>query len=263
VSLKKFEKALMSLLAALQFLTTIPIPIRKNVSPAQLGASVMFYPFVGCLLGLLLVGIGSLVNALFAREVVAALLLLAWVLLTGGLHLDGLMDACDGLLSHRDVTERLRIMKDVHVGAWGILGAVWLLITKYAALHALLTQPLTHWASALWLSPMLARWLLSVCILRYPYGRAEGLGQTLHANVRRSHVVFGTICALLFTALVRPLAGLPTFTLGLTALLLTPICAWFIVRFALARLPGLTGDVYGALTEISEAIVLATFTLKL
>lgn len=253
----------MSLLAALQFLTTIPLPIRRDVSPAQLGASVMFYPLVGGLLGTLIVGIGYTLNALFAREVAAALMLLAWVLLTGGLHLDGLMDACDGLLSHRDVTERLRIMKDAHVGAWAVLSAILLLIAKYAALSALLTQPLTHWGSSLLLSPTLARWILSVCLLRYPYGRAEGLGQTLQANVRRSHIVFGTICALVFTAVVRPLAGLSVFTLALSALLLTPICAWLIVRFALARLPGLTGDVYGALTEISEAVVLLLFTLKL
>ena len=95
----------MGLIAALHFLTAIPIAPRRIFSDAQLGASLAYYPLVGALLGVLLAAAAILFQFIFPAGVAAALILLVWVLLTGGLHHDGLMDACDGLLSHRDAAE--------------------------------------------------------------------------------------------------------------------------------------------------------------
>src|SRR5438309_4880530 len=112
----------MGFLAALHFLTTVPAATRRHFSDAQLGASLAYYPLVGALLGVVLAIVARLLAVVFEHSMVTALTVLAWVLLTGGLHLDGFMDACDGLFAHRSTEERLRVMRDVHVGAWGVFG---------------------------------------------------------------------------------------------------------------------------------------------
>lgn len=243
----------MSFLVALHFLTTIPVALRRIFSPAQLGASLAYYPLVGALLGVLLASISAALGWLFDAPIVAALTLLAWVLLTGALHLDGLMDACDGLFSHRSTDERLRIMRDVHVGAWGVIGVVLLLLLKYAALTALLAH--TNATSALLLAPTLARWAMSASVVLFPYGRTEGWGGTLKANAGRKQLLLATIGALTITLLVQPAWGLAAVVLAFGTMLL-------IARFALDRLPGLTGDVYGMTAEISEVVVLLVFALR-
>src|SRR5689334_23380674 len=112
----------MGFIAALHFLTAMPVASRRMFADTELGASLAYYPLVGAVLGVLLALAATVAQWLFADGVGAALTLLVWILLTGGLHYDGLMDACDGLLSHRASEERMLIMRDVHVGAWGVLG---------------------------------------------------------------------------------------------------------------------------------------------
>ncbi len=246
----------MALIAAIQFLTTIRLPIRKNFSPEQFGASIAYYPLVGFLIGALLVVAGVVLEHVFDQALVAALLLIGWVLLTGGLHLDGLMDACDGLLSHRSAEERLRIMRDSHVGAWGVIGGVLTLITKFAVLLAVFNQPSDKWVSGLLLAPTLARWTMSLCVSAFPYGREEGIGRVLKEHGKHTHLAVATTSAAVITLLIQPVLGMLAFLLVIVATLL-------LARFALDRLPGLTGDVYGMIAEVSEVVVLLTFALRL
>ncbi|MCA1554569.1 MAG: adenosylcobinamide-GDP ribazoletransferase, partial [Chloroflexi bacterium] len=126
----------MGLLAAIHFLTTVPLTPRRVFTERELGASLAFYPIVGSLIGVVLIGVQFVASLAFDARFSAVLLLGAWVLVTGALHLDGFMDACDGLLSHRASAERLRIMRDVHVGAWGVIGVVLLLVAKFALLQS-------------------------------------------------------------------------------------------------------------------------------
>lgn len=108
-------------IAALQFLTRLPIPVQVADDPGVFRRSTVFYPAAGLVIGGMVAGIGYGASFVFPAPVNAALLLCIWVLLTGGLHLDGLMDTADGLLSHRSRERMLEIMKDSRVGAMGVI----------------------------------------------------------------------------------------------------------------------------------------------
>ena len=131
---------------ALGFLTTLPVPplaadefTRRPDLPGQAFA---WYPFIGALFGALLSGSGWLLHfSHVAPPVQAGCLLTIWVLLSGGLHLDGLLDACDALFAPVAFARRLEILKDVHTGAFGVIGCVlviglkWVLLAQLAAQH--------------------------------------------------------------------------------------------------------------------------------
>ena len=119
---------LAAFLAAVQFLLISPAFIRRPFSAVELGAAVGFYPLVGLILGGLLVGIDWLAGWWFPPLVRSAIVLAAWVLLTGALHLDGFLDACDGLLGGFTPEKRLDIMRDERVGAYALSGGVLLLL---------------------------------------------------------------------------------------------------------------------------------------
>ena len=245
----------MGFIAALHFLTAIPVAPRRMFADAELGASLAYYPLVGAVLGMLLAMTATVAQWLFAGGVGAALTLLVWVLLTGGLHHDGLMDACDGLLSHRATEERLRIMRDVHVGAWGMLGGGLALLIQFAALSQLFVLPVERWLAALLLAPVLARWALSLAVIAFPYGREAGWGLTLKQSAGRRQLLLATIATLVLVAVAQAWMGLVAWFAVMVAIML-------LARFALDRLPGLTGDVYGLMAVTAETVVLLVFAAR-
>ncbi len=240
---------------ALAFLTILPLP-RGEITPRALGRAVGFFPLVGVLLGsgLALVAWGT--AHLFPPNVAAALTLAAWVGSTGALHLDGFLDACDGLLGGHTPETRLHIMRDERIGAFAFAGGLLLLLTKYAALSHLLTT--TSWsplrpALAPWiLAPTLGRFAMSHAVLLYPYARAQGLGRAMkdHAGWKEG-LLAGSVTLGAILALSGPL--------GLLRLILVVGTTVLLARWVLHRIPGLTGDVYGAICELTETIVLLTF----
>ena len=245
----------MGFIAALHFLTAIPVAPRRMFADTELGASLAYYPLVGAVLGALLALAATVAQWLFAGSVAAALTLLAWVVLTGGLHHDGLMDACDGLLSHRESDERMRIMRDVHVGAWGVLGGGLALLIQFAALSQLFALPVERWLAAILLAPVLARWALSLAVVAFPYGREAGWGLTLKQNAGWRQLALATIATLVVIAVAQVWLGLAAWLAVMVAIIL-------LARFALDRLPGLTGDVYGLMAVAAETVVLLVFAAR-
>ncbi|RDJ00695.1 adenosylcobinamide-GDP ribazoletransferase [Dyella solisilvae] len=236
-----------SLLAAIGFLTRVPVPARVFEHDGEPVSPLPWYPLVGLLIGLLLAASSWILTAA-PPLMTAALLLLAWVLLTGGLHLDGLADSADawvGGLADRERT--LAIMKDPRSGPVGVTAVVLVLLLKFAALASL---PL-H-GSALWLAPLLARAALTGAFLVTPYVRSGGLGSALVGSARAPCLV-----ALVLTALATLVAGWR----GLLALLVALAVFAFWRRACLKRLGGMTGDTCGALTEMIEAAVLVALAL--
>ena len=233
------------MLTALGFLTALPVP-RRVASAAALARALIFFPLVGLLVGLLLLALDLLLAPVLPVGVRAALLLGAGVGLTRALHLDGLMDCCDGLFGGFTPERRLEIMRDSRVGAFGVLGAVVVLLLRFNGLTAL-SDP---WLVAgLLLPPTLGRWAMALAIVAYPYGRATGLGVAFKEGSSWRQVALAGILALgLAAALWWPwgMAALPVAA-GLTASL---------ARFMRGRLPGLTGDCYGAINEVVEIVVL-------
>lgn len=168
-------------------------------------------------------------------------------LLTRGLHLDGLMDTYDALAGGHDRERRLEILRDPHVGAFGVVAIVLLLLAKVSALAALPGE------SRLWtimLVPCLSRWAILVVMDRFPYVRQEGLGTPFLQGSSRRSLLAGSAVALLATAVL-------TGPVGLLLALAAGLVAWAVGAWAKRRIGGVTGDIYGAACETSEAVVLA------
>ncbi len=219
-----------------------------------------WFPVVGTVLGCLSAAAVLGLSLVFPVPVAAALVLTFAVLLTGGLHLDGLMDTCDGVFCVRSPEERLVIMRDSHVGAFGVLGAVCLLLVKFAALSALLAGDRQQLLGGLLVAPMLSRWAMVLAAVCFPYGRSgETLGSSFHRTVGPVQLAAATAGAGMLSVLV----GLPLHLgfRGLAAFAGAAALTYLVARFALSRLPGLTGDVYGAINEVVEAMVLVGFTI--
>ncbi|MCD1262010.1 adenosylcobinamide-GDP ribazoletransferase [Paenibacillus athensensis] len=261
------QSGLMALTASFQFLTRLPIPVRLTYTDQVFRRSVVFYPLVGGVLGLLLALSGWGLQQWLPVWPATVLLLAFWVALTGGLHLDGLMDAADGLLSHRPREQMLEIMKDSRVGAMGVIVCVLHVLIKAALLSAL---PLSGGTGALaagallTVIPLWSRWFLIIAICRWPYARAgSGLG-ALFRSVRVRHALAGTVLALvlgcgalwLARASLETVVSLPA--VAVLALLpgITALFGWALAAGIHRKLGGLTGDIYGALNELLEAVLL-------
>ena len=127
----------MGFLAALRFLTIIPLPWRREVSQEALGRSAVYFPLVGLMIGLFLVGWHWLLGILLPRAVVDVLVMVTLVILTGALHLDGFIDTFDGIAGHKSVEERWQVMHDSRTGGIGVVAVVCLLLVKYFSLSSL------------------------------------------------------------------------------------------------------------------------------
>lgn len=240
----------MPLLIALQFLSSLPLQLPRMPTPEEQGRSLLCYPLVGLLFGLLLLAGAWLLDG--APPVLAAALLLTlWVALSGALHLDGLADSADAWLGGLGDRERtLAIMKDPRSGPMAVVALVLLLLLKFAALLALLETG--QWL-ALLLVPLLARASLLGLFLGTPYVRAGGLGAAMAAHLPRT----AGWRVLLLSAAACLLAGWS----GLLAVAAALGVHLLLRRQLLRRLGGTTGDTAGALLELSECALLVLLAL--
>jgi adenosylcobinamide-GDP ribazoletransferase len=240
-----------ALLIALQLLTRLPVPLPAECTPRDRGRSVLYYPVVGLLIGALL----WLLNGALGQSdagVRAALLLVVWVLLTGGLHIDGLADSADAWLGgHGDRQRSLDIMQDPRSGPAAVMLVTLVLLVKFATLAALLAQG--AW-SALFIAPLLGRAALVGVLLTTPYVRANGLGaEPAQQLPRRSALYVLILCAV---AIVSLEGGS-----GVLLLAVASVGVFLLRRMMQQRLGGTTGDTLGATCEITEALVLVTLSL--
>ena len=234
------------LLIALQFLTCLPLRLSRAPQPEELGRSLAWYPLVGLLLGAVLWGLSALTGFL-PVPLRAALLLAVWVLLTGGLHLDGLADCADAWVGgHGDRSRTLEIMKDPRAGPMAVVAIGVLLILKFAALQALLAEGAGR---ALLLPPLLGRTAMPLLFLTTPYLRAQGLGTELMRHLPRAAALAVTLLVLAATILGFGGAGWLA-VLGMLALFA------LLRALLMRRLGGMTGDTAGAVLELVEACTL-------
>ncbi|GLQ88499.1 adenosylcobinamide-GDP ribazoletransferase [Dyella flagellata] len=238
-----------ALLLAIGFLTRLPVPVHAYDDVRTKAASLAWYPLVGVLIGLLL-GVLAWLLRDTPSMLSAALLVAAWVALTGALHLDGLADSADAWIGGMGDREKtLAIMKDPRSGPAGVVALVLALMLKFAALASLGPTP---WA-ALLLAPTLARAGLAALFLTTPYVRSGGLGTALADAPRQACGL-----ALLLTAVGCALFG----GRGLLALLLAAAVFGIWRQACLTRLGGCTGDTAGALAEMLEVALLVGLAVR-
>jgi len=237
---------------ALQFLTRIPVRSSMQVQGAVMGRSVLYYPLVGLLIGLIL----ALLFDLLAQQSLilsAAILLAVWVLITGGLHLDGLADSADAWAGGLgDKVRTLEIMKDPRSGALAIVVLILVLLLKYSAIVAALE--IDQWQSLL-IAPILGRSAVVMLFLTTPYVREQGLGSDMAKHLPRK---VAWLILLLVTGVVVYVLGMPSSVI---------VMAVFILAFLglrhmmLDRVGGMTGDTAGALVELVELMTLVVMVI--
>lgn len=239
-------------LLAISFLTTIPAYGNRLANDREVAGSLVFYPLVGFLMGALLAGLSYITHLLPLGIGGTALIIVFWIILTGGLHLDGMMDTADGLFSGKERERKLEIMRDSRVGAMGAIALAALLILKFSFL-SIIDYPEALWV--LMICPAWGRCIMVVAIYFFPYARSgPGLGKLFADQVNLFHVLLAVATFILGVYLLAPASGL--ILLGITILPMVLIVVWIA-----GQLGGLTGDTYGAICEISETVLLITFAL--
>ena len=237
-------------LAALQFFTVLPIS--KGFNEKEIGGTLPYFPSVGLVLGLIVMGAYLGLSFVLSSPLLLAFLmvaLLAW--LTGGLHLDGLADTCDGLWSARDKERILEIMRDSRIGAMGVLGLIFILGLKVISLSLLKFD--LAW-KALLLAPIFSRTLMVGIIYFVPYARISGMAKIFCDHKRLWHVLIAFSFSL---------------ALGFSLLqlyFLLPLCFCLLAVGAMLfrsykLIGGMTGDVLGASAELVEAVFFFSLTL--
>lgn len=239
------DKMIKGFILSLQFLTRIPININIDFNDENIRRSILFYPLVGAILG----GLASLAYQALAplgREISAFFALLAMVILTGGLHLDGLSDTLDGFLSARDREKTLDIMKDSRIGAFGVIGLIMIMLFKYITILNLENAP-----TALILSLANSRLTVIIIMATKKIARPGGLGEMQQRNCKRSYVVASTLIYCAIVSLIDLIYLIP--------LLVSLIAGEVISHIAYKKIDGVTGDVYGAIIEVGESLSLMAF----
>ena len=235
------KDAIFGVLLAIQFLTRLPVPVACPWNAGTRRWAARAYPLVGALIGALVGGIGVLLQPLLPTPMLALMLLSLWVALSGGLHLDGLMDLADALGSNAPLERRWAIMKDSQVGSFAILALVFHLAWKAVLLWALLEAGASPW----WLVPVAALGRLGgVGLLVWvPAARPEGLAHAWQQSLGLRDLALAALLPLAALVIMPSMAWL---LIGLAA---------FIIIYGLAMrraFGGINGDIVGAAIEGGE-----------
>jgi adenosylcobinamide-GDP ribazoletransferase len=234
----------------LQFLTRIRIVEQTDWSPDSFGRSVKYFTLIGVVIGLLLAGLAYVFAQFLPSHVLAAVIIIAEIILTGGLHCDGFMDTADGVFSGRSRERMLEIMKDSRVGANGVVAFGLLLLLKYSLIADMAPATLI---TALFLMPVAGRMAMVISITSFPYARPDGMGKAFAQYAGRTTLVIAGIIALIT---IIPFGMQAAISAG-SAVLAGVLSA----RYFAKVLGGLTGDTYGAITEITELVALLVFII--
>lgn len=238
--------------------------MRQSVWTEQsFGESVKFFPVVGAVLGLSCAGVVGALN-FFTGETLplftGAVGFAALIILTGGIHCDGLMDSADGLFSGREREKILQIMKDSRAGSFGVVAMILVAALEISALSEL-SRLSTWWlVAAIYSAPIIGRLMMVVTIGAFPYARPDGMGKAFAKFTTRRTIFFAAIEVAL---LLLPLNVISEkiFLCAAAATLIAFAVTWKFASFSTEKIGGVTGDIYGAVTTLAEMFALITFLL--
>ena len=237
-----------SFLIAQTFLTRLPTPKISTINEEEISRSILCYPLIGLCIGFLLVLLAYFLSTFInptAYSILAAIIITFWVLITGGLHLDGLADTADGFIGGHAIAQRtLEIMKDPVSGPIGIASIVLVLLLKYGAVVSILESKISYWS--LLLAPMVARGVAIGLLTYSPVAQTQGLAFEL------KKVEYPEIVALILF-LITVIVYLIT---NLTVIIIISLLVYSIRHWAILRLEGITGDILGFNIEVTEAVFL-------
>jgi adenosylcobinamide-GDP ribazoletransferase len=234
-------------LQALSFLTILPVDQASLPEAKGLARSMAFFPLVGLLIGLLLTVAYLVLSFVFSKSLTLWLTLGCLALLTRGLHLDGFADTIDGFAAGGPREKILEVMRDSRIGAFGVVGLIFLIGAKYLALDQI---PGPSIPGSLILMTVMGRNSMVWVCFRSPYGRpGEGLAKPFAEHLTSREMILSSASAIAIGLLIWGLKGILVFAgIGLFSLLFR--------LFFLKKLKGITGDILGAANELSELLCL-------
>ncbi len=254
------------ILLAFQFLTIVPVRNTSGIRAGDIAGSSAFFVIVGLFQGVLFLAAAYLSGLVFHDDLAIATALLVLVLSSGGFHLDGLADTADALAAkasgdvETDRQRRLDIMREGATGPIGVIAIVFALAFKYRALRSIAHLPASTYYSSLLLMPVIPKWTMVISMLHASPARKEGLGRIFIEGTGIREAVMSTCMLAALLALPEMfLGGLiqahkPMFYGGLL-LALYGLCRLLVHLFN-NRFGGLTGDTFGAISEVSEVFFL-------
>lgn len=246
-----FKEKLAVFLAALRFLTIIPIKWNAEYDGDYFRQSLMFFPVIGLLIGVVGYVLTLFSLWIFPQAVVACIVICYLAFVSGCLHLDGLSDSGDGLLSSRPRDRSMEIMKDSRVGAMGVIVIVIVMLAKFSALISIDPQQL---AVTVFFMPLVGRVAILCTMAALPYARSEGgLGALFYSkSVKRL-----AVCSLFVLV-----AFLLLFARGqiITVLACVMFVFYLFNRGCKSKIGGATGDTLGANCELAEMAVAIAFS---
>lgn len=257
----------------LSFFTRLPVP-RTEYEEETYQNGIKCVPVIGLLIGVILWGTALLAGSLYLLNWMSVLLIVVYIILTGGLHLDGLADTCDGLFSGREKDGMLLIMKDSRIGTFGVLS----LLIWFEVFRVTLNQ--------FWLGTLGYEWLILVPVMGRsaqivsahiaPYARQDGMGKIFVDGSRGKELAWALGIPIVLTAWftfrlwqatdeVRGYTGPPVpVMLAAGAVLLLGLTFGFAIHMTRAiekKLGGVTGDTLGCVCEVSQIVFLLILVL--
>lgn len=233
------------LLIAIQFLTILPIKIKSGIKEADFGKSLIYFPVAGLGIGLLLFLAVFILNPLPVL-LKAAIILIISIVITGGIHLDGFADTCDGFYGNKPKEKILEIMRDSRIGTMGAVGIFSIFLLKFVFLVSI--SPVFLW-KALLLMSVFSRWSQTLACVSSKYARNEGKAKFFIEFAKKRDVILGGIFTLVLFILLAKLKGLLIFISSLLVVLL-------FIKYIKNKIGGMTGDTIGATNEIAEVVIL-------
>ena len=236
-----------SFLAAVTFLTRLPVGRLAAFDAADVAHSAGWFPLIGVFLGMICILTAALLKNYLPLEVVAVLLVILDALATGALHYDGLADTADGFGGGKGREDILRIMRDHAIGSYGGMALATLVALKVTAYAALLKQ--SNWCTALILTPALGRWSMLLLTATLPYARPSA--SVIESMGKRS-LLWGT--GVVSVTIVATMSG--RAWIAMAAVVAVTVAFGLYCR---RRIAGITGDTLGANLQLSESAALLAF----
>lgn len=232
-------------LIALQFLTILPVKIKSEIKEIDFGKALLYFPIVGLLIGFLLAGAAFFLG--FATDLFkGACVLILSIIITGGIHLDGFADTCDGFYGAKTKEEILKIMRDSRIGAMGVIGIVSLLLLKFTLIISI---PRGFLLKSLIMMAVFGRWSQLLSCYTSKYAREEGKAKYFIEYANRKDFIIGSFITFVLFLLIAKQTGMWIFILALLSTLL-------FIQYVKRKIGGMTGDTIGAINEVEEVAIL-------
>ncbi len=238
------------LFSAISFLTIVPI---KSYSITFLTTA--YFPFVGLILGAILFLLDLILEKflLLPREIVVGFVLVIYIILTGGFHLDGLSDTVDGIsASIKDKTKILLVMSDSHIGAEGVVAIVCDILLKFVLLYKI---PVGIFQNILLIFPVISRYCMVVSMFFSKPAKPDGLGKLFIENTNMKSLAISTIvCVIVAMLFFNIIVAIAMIVFSVLVVIIT-------TKFLTKKIGGMTGDSIGAINEIAEITILSVFII--